>query len=230
LATLDGDVKKSYDLDSLGNNSNGTVEIYYADNTDEGNFGKNKLTSTELKQVIQHAKEILGNKENNLPNLKFIPISVAKAQEYTFGTQGVCFIAFVAKEWSYGNSSRRGKNGAVAVYNFDRPDSEYKSWLTWVDVRSISISKDKFPDFIYSVGFSMAHEILHQLLYFASTLVEKKPLLFDHYNTEKNLNMDGLYSGFGTLKKGSHERIIPAQREYLTKYFDLLKQGKGFKT
>jgi hypothetical protein len=211
----------------LGESISDFIEVHYTNNTDEGSFGKYQLNDPKLSDVINYAKAILNS--NGISNLKFKKRDVSFAKKYTSGTKGVAFIAFVAKGWDYGNSDRRAKNGAVAVYDLDTKDSDFKTWLSWVDVRSITEDSTKFPDPIYAVGFSMAHEILHQLLYFASTVLDKDPLKFEHNNTVKNLNMWGKYSEFGyPLKKGSHEKIIQEQKDYLNRYFEHLRTNGGF--
>ena len=67
----------------------------------------------------------------------------------------------------------------------------------------------------------MAHEYLHQLLYFASTFLENNPYKFGHNDSQPNLNMDGESEKFilPFVRGSDYENILPEQKAYLEKYF-----------
>ena len=87
-----------------------------------------------------------------------------------------------------------------------------------------NINKRDFPDVIYGTGFVMAHEYLHQLLYFASMLLDSSPYKFSHNNTTPNLNMDAKAIVYPLSSGNEYEVILPAQIEYLNRFFEQLKK------
>jgi RHS repeat-associated protein len=218
------EVKGSIDKDTK-------TEVYYTNDIKDGMMGMHELGTKELGQVLNYASGILNKESNGIAgNIKFTQISPKKAKKYTMGSKGVAFVAFKVERFgSFGLSNLSPGNGAIGVFGIPEGGTN-KEWLSYVNLGTISQNSGNMPDPIYSAGYTMAHEILHQLLYFASTLLDNDPKKFEHNNTTPNLNFDGLSLDFKwPLKKGSaYENILPEQQAYLIRYFNHLKTVGGF--
>ena len=210
----------------LGNKygAKSTIEVYYANDTKAGMSGAFELKD-DLKKVVAHAANIL--KKGIGGNIRFIPISVSKAKEYTMGSERVAFLAFISQfNKDIGNSRPISKNARTGVYDVDtNTDSPEKTWLSWVDYGHIKQNKNEFPDPVYATGYIMAHEILHQLLCFSALLLDKVTVRNDHINIPNNLNMDAKEIQPGELKQGcSHETVLKEHKEQIKRYFKYLKE------
>ena len=149
-------------------------------------------------------------------NIRFIPISAENARKYTVGTPGVGFVAFISHGFKpYGLTDRSPGNGAIGVTD---QNGDFKSYVNYGRIKQES---GNYPDPLYGAGFSMAHEYLHQLLYFASTFLENNPYKFGHNDSQPNLNMDGESEKFilPFVRGSDYENILPEQKAYLEKYF-----------
>ena len=200
-------------------NAKKRVELYYTNATSKT---INELTAADVVKIVAEAGRIM--KKNGInKNIRFINITEENARKYTMGSKGVGFVAIIAHGTKpYGLSNISPGNGAIGVQDQDGNFSSY------INYGRIAREKDNFPNPIYGAGYSMAHEYLHQLLYFASTLLENNPYKFGHSNGEPNLNMDGNDIQYPIVRGSDYENITPAQKVYLEKYFNHIEKTGGF--
>jgi hypothetical protein len=207
------------------------INVYYVNTTlEDGNMSKlGKIGDSTIKEIISVATDIL--ERNNIAKyLKFIPTSISNAKKYTEGSKNTAFLAIVNSDYevySYPGLSRR-RDGAIAVFDIDAVNGGTK-WYSYVNYGYFGNSPSNALDrnVIYAVGYTFAHEILHQLLSFASKKIDSDATKFEHTDTP-SLNLEGpsvithwIGINEGKISKDmikKLELIIPSQKNYLNEF------------
>ena len=198
------------------------------------NFGTGKGDIKGFGEMLSTAATILnrnlGNSDNSQVNIMFKPLTVKEAKSREEWGENDLFLAIV--DWgeksqnitAFNNSipgfSRIGsKDGRVNGYNNISDDNNnfpYK-FGSWVNVNNYDIRSHGNP--IYAAGYSIAHELLHQLMSKATCLFNGKA---DDWHTV-GLSRDGTSTEFpkGLRSKGLNpeERIPEEKLKLLIEFF-----------
>lgn len=191
-------------------------EVFYAN---VANVGTKKLTS-----IFNYATDIFS--KNGFSGLSFTQVSVDEAKKHKETYEYQMFLAIS----SFGDrdfpldpgNSRVQSNGRIGVYD-EAMQKESQKWLSYINLNSSSISGHRNP--LYSAGYTVAHEALHQLLGIASYYLEGDGRARYHHHSDgdygPNLNRSGHLTTIPDAPRESlqpAERILPHHSTYLRKF------------